>query len=472
MIIKKILLGLCCGMAAGSTFILAQEEIKNGVIIDRVVCRQSPAHSYALYLPSDYSPDKSWPILYALDPAARGRVPVECFVQAAERYHFIVAGSNDSRNGPWETIYLAAVALRTDTRERFSIDPQQAYVTGFSGGSRAASMFMRFTGQPVAGIIGCGAGLAADLWPIDIRPATYCGLIGIEDFNYLEMLDLEEKLEEKGMAHRFLVFDGPHAWPPPDICRRALGWLACLAMAQGTRPCDENLAQEVFEAELGAARALEASGDLLQAVKDYQALVAAFKDRAEPLGLPSMIDRLKQSLDFKKALQLEQSLKEKESRFVDSYQRFLLSVEQNPPDNQELHKMLSGLGLNALINKAEKDGRPEEKAMARRSLSGLDINAREKGYEYFKKRDARRSILFFEVAARAGSLAPASQRVDYYNLACAYAQAGKAGEALANIRKAVENGLTDLRLLENEEAFQPLRQNPDFQQILKNLKDK
>ncbi|MCI0656054.1 MAG: hypothetical protein L0170_03170, partial [Acidobacteria bacterium] len=43
-----------------------------GTLHDRIATAEDPSHSYALYLPSDYSPDRRWPVLYAFDPAARG----------------------------------------------------------------------------------------------------------------------------------------------------------------------------------------------------------------------------------------------------------------------------------------------------------------------------------------------------------------------------------------------------------------
>jgi len=469
---KKALFTLCCYFTLGSRLLCAQDELKNGVILDKVVCRQSPNHSYALYLPTGYSPDKTWPILYALDPAARGKVPVERFAQAAEEFHVIVAGSNGARNGPWGAIYSAVIALREDTRLRLSIDPKQIYVTGFSGGSRAASMFMRITGEPVAAIMACGAGLATELSPSDVGPAFYYGVVGVEDFNYQELVGLEEKLEEKGLPHRFLVYDGPHNWPPPEICRRVLGWIVCRAMVQGLRPNEEKTVQEVFGAELEAARTLEASGRIVQAVKDYEALAAAFKGLAEPLGLRAKIDQLKHSPDYAKTLKKERARRDQEKRFVETYRSVLVSIERNPPDLVDLYQMLFDLGLGGLAKKAEKSDRPEEKAMARRLLTGLEIDASEKGNEYYSQRDARRAILFFEVAVKASGPFPTWRRVNHFNLACAQALAGHTKNALANIRKAIENGLTDPELLEKEEAFQSLFQNQDFQKILKSLREK
>jgi hypothetical protein len=43
-----------------------------------------PSQSYALYLPSNYSPRWSWPVIFAFSPIARGRVPLERLQEAAE----------------------------------------------------------------------------------------------------------------------------------------------------------------------------------------------------------------------------------------------------------------------------------------------------------------------------------------------------------------------------------------------------
>ena len=74
--------------------------------------RGDAAQSYALYLPSAYSGDRRWPIIYCFDPGARGPVPVRLF-RAAEKYGYILVCSNNSHNGPWEPINRAMQAVWT-----------------------------------------------------------------------------------------------------------------------------------------------------------------------------------------------------------------------------------------------------------------------------------------------------------------------------------------------------------------------
>src|SRR5215472_2955105 len=89
-------------------------DLPRGQIVPDVRCTADETESYALYLPSTYSPDRAWPAIFAFDPAARGRVPVERYQAAAEQYGYIVAGSNNSRNGSWEVSTRAARAMILD----------------------------------------------------------------------------------------------------------------------------------------------------------------------------------------------------------------------------------------------------------------------------------------------------------------------------------------------------------------------
>ena len=114
-----------------------QRDSKNQ-IVEKLECLNDSSQSYALYLPANYTPDRKWPILYALDPGARGKTPVEHFKEAAEKYGWILAGSNNSRNGPWRRAAEAWSAMTKDMHQRFSIDDDLVYATSFSGGARMA----------------------------------------------------------------------------------------------------------------------------------------------------------------------------------------------------------------------------------------------------------------------------------------------------------------------------------------------
>src|SRR6266496_1939550 len=152
--------------------------IPKGQIVEKLECLNDSSQSYALYLPSNYTPARKWPILYALDPGARGKTPVEHFKAAAEKYGWILAGSNNSRNGPWRRSADAWSAMTKDTHQRFSIDDDRVYATGFSGGARMALQIAQLCQDCLAGVIASGAGFPAGLAPSTSMHFLFFGTTG------------------------------------------------------------------------------------------------------------------------------------------------------------------------------------------------------------------------------------------------------------------------------------------------------
>ena len=147
-----ILAALTGGWARGET--LAQ-----GQIIDEVQCAADASQHYALYLPSNFTPLRKWPVILAYDAGGRGRRGVERYIDAAEKYGYIVAGSNNSRNGPWDVSLQAAQAMTADVEKRFTIDPKRVYTAGMSGGARVAMKLAMDSGT-IAGVFASSAGVS------------------------------------------------------------------------------------------------------------------------------------------------------------------------------------------------------------------------------------------------------------------------------------------------------------------------
>jgi poly(3-hydroxybutyrate) depolymerase len=206
-------LALCAVLAGG-------EGLPRGTVVPSVACTENPKQTYALYLPSKYTPERKWPVLYCLDPGARGRLPVERFAAAAEREGFIVAGSNNARNGPLEPVKEAIGAMTFDTRRRFAIDDGRVYSAGFSGGARVALAWAH--GSDLAGAVACGAAFGGKEIP-PVRFRAYLAA-GVDDFNYDELRALSVALGKGGTAHRFVEFEGGHEWLPATLAAEALAF--------------------------------------------------------------------------------------------------------------------------------------------------------------------------------------------------------------------------------------------------------
>src|SRR5678815_5301907 len=82
------------------------EQPQPGKLVEHVTCPADPSQTFSLYLPSAYETTRRWPLLLVFDPGGRGARAAEVFRDAAERYGWIVAASENSRNGPWEPCLL------------------------------------------------------------------------------------------------------------------------------------------------------------------------------------------------------------------------------------------------------------------------------------------------------------------------------------------------------------------------------
>ncbi len=259
------------------------QELPAGQVIDRVTCAADPSQSYALFVPANYTPSRPWPVIFAFDPGGRGRVPVERYQAAAERYGYIVVGSNNSRNGGMEFPRVLA-ALTNDVAARLALNPRRVYLAGMSGGARTA-LGVALASKEIAGVIASSAGYPDS----NIRKTLSFPLFataGTEDFNHLEMRKLDRALTT---PHRLAIFDGGHVWLSSELALQAVEWMQLHAMKAELEPRDDAEIDRMLAARVAAAgtgsdkdtfRALQAIADDFQGLRD----VSAFARRAAELG--------------------------------------------------------------------------------------------------------------------------------------------------------------------------------------------
>jgi len=457
-------------VSTGLSFPLtAAEGFVKGEIIDKALCKADPEQSYALYLPIDYSIDKKWPILYAFDPGARGRIPLELFKPAAEKYGYIVVCSNNSRNGPTEPIQCAIWAVWRDTRARFSIDPNRIYSTGFSGGARVASRFHRLTGNTCAGIIACGAGLSKAIADLGmIKPAAWYGIIGLADFNYRELTDLDRAFDETDVLHRVKVIESNHRWPPKEICTHAVEWMEVNAIKKGTRKKDNSLVQTLYQEALNRAHNLEVADKIYYAADTYEAAQVLFDGLVDTSKAEKKKTQLKKSNAYKKFQNDEEKRLQRERDFIRNYQRITYFIKNPQTKRVRLEEILRQLRIDYLLKEANNTKDIYNSSLAFRMLHDLNIRAGREGGEYLQKGDYEKAILFFEISAKTSQVNPFSF-YQLYNLACAYSLSKQKKNALKSLKLAVEAGFKNRAHMEKDPDLDYIRKEKAFKEIKDNL---
>lgn len=347
-------------------------ETPRGQIVAEVHCAADPAQSYALYLPSAYTADREWPVIFAFDPGGRGLNPVERYQAAAEKYGYIVAGSNNSRNGDWEVTKAAVAAMTSDIAARFNISQKREYVAGMSGGARVA-LGVGLSSPAVAGVIASSAGYP-DNTPRKELPFPVFETAGTEDFNLLEMRDMDRDLTS---PHRLVVFAGPHLWPPAEVATEAVEWMEIQAMKSGRKARDQAEADAIFASRAAAvsldrtdAATLYEAGSIAEDFKGLED-VTRFAARAAALKADKRVrDEQKKELD----LETEERLND---QVILGEEALLTDADRRAEALKQLRRR-----WQALSEKTQAAADTPERRMARRILSGLSSTITTKDPDY------------------------------------------------------------------------------------------
>jgi predicted esterase len=443
------------------------QDFEKGKLIERVVCQGDSGQSYALYLPSAFDPGKKWPILFLFDPAARGAAGVEAFRAAAETYGWILAGSNNSTNGPMRESAAAAWAVWADALKRLPLDERRVYASGFSGGARVASVFPQVIGRAIAGVIGCGAGLSAGIKTGELKAAAYFGLTGLADFNYGEMKNLDLAFDPSGVPHRFLFFEGVHGWPDQPLCARAVSWMEVMAMKGGLQPKDEKLAAAVVGRELEEARSFEDAGRVFWAVDRLEAAGILAGGLVEIPGLGARIEGLKTRKEYGQFLGAEKRRDKRADEFRSSFGGAFGMVEEDEAGGgSAVYMALKEMGIAFLKKEAKNEKTLEDRSLASRLLFEFSFAAQARANDLFQKDDLVRAAAYFDLAIAACEEGLFRERYLYFNRARIAALAGDKKRALDFLAAAVDKGLADIDLLENTKALDPIRKTDRFREIL------
>ena len=437
-----------------------------GVVVPEVLEKADPSQTFSLYLPSNYSPATRWPVIYAFDPAGRGKVPVELLSPIAEKRGYILLGSNSSRNGPAREALAAALALWQDSRARFAIDPHQSYTTGFSGAARNAFVFADQCGC-VQGVIAAGGGLPPLAGPLRSLSYGVFLTVGTYDFNYPELVTLEQELDSIHVPNRLRRFEGEHQWPAADVMAGAVDWLGLKAMQENRRPIEEARIAESRARALERAKADEQAGDLLSAYEEYRKSAEDFQGLADSAEFANRAAGMKNSPELRKAEKQEQEDMARQHRMVEGIEQQLTSLTSG--SNQLGPRLSDIIPAVAEVRDAAKHAKSaRDVRVTRRAVGELFATAYEAGEGRLARGDARAAELYFQVA---GEVAPEAASPQF-ELAKVYVKLGDKKRALHALELAVTKGLKNPSLLRDSPELAPLREEPRFQELVSQLEGK
>ncbi len=452
-----VLLTGCMGSQKKSHYtkkVVSVLPLKKDTLYNSVTAIKDSKYKYALYIPDKKG---ALPIIFFFDAHARGSLPVKKYKTLADRYGFILAGSNNSKNGmqPYERNNIIYNFME-DVERRTPFDPTRVYVSGFSGGARIASGIGLYNSN-IAAVIACAAGFPQS----NVHPKsdfTFIGIVGNKDFNYLEMQTLDRKMEGMKLKHCLLVFDGKHEWPSEKIMEQAFRLLQLQAMQKENIQKNDSLITlciNNYKMEINAAQ------------KDNNLLQAAALCRQEQVfmsGLSNIsyckkqLNKIDKNPAFNKQRYDTQLLMDKEQKLQ---QTLLRAIEVK--DSVWWRKELAQLKSKSM-NLKNKD----ERVMYNRLLNYLSLISYLYADNTFKKNDFEQTGKFLFIYKTAD---PDNPEV-WFMKAEYYASNGKPFKVLPTLKKAIAKGFNEPARIEHNRFFHPFFDKPEFQDIVKQLKRK
>ncbi len=444
------------------------DELPTGQVIPQVVSLAESKYSYAIYLPSYYSAERSFPVIIAFDPGARGIVPVSRFKDAAEKYGYILVASNNSRNGLPNAISEPIINdVIGETLKRFLIDRNRVYLAGLSGGARLALGIALAMKGGAAGVVICGAGFPPNSEPTKDLPFVIYGTVGDEDFNYSEMRMLNETLSKLNLAHHIQIFEGTHEWASSELCIKAVEWLELQAMKTNRRKRDDAFVDSGWKRQSEEAAEFQASGKAFENFNAVNALVQDFRVLRDVSEMEKNLAALREDKAVKQALKNDKEDIAKEARLANQ----LISpgmelIQSNVDDPPGKIKEIRDLAVD-IRKRSEITENTADRRLTRRVLRSALAYYRETATLNFipnKKYDA--ALVYLAIGAE---LAPKNSMIPI-EVARIYAITNQKKQALRSLQSGVEKGYSDIKALENDKAFEGLHGERDWTKLIEKMK--
>lgn len=434
----------------------------SGKVHEHISCKENTLYTYALYLPSSCSnrfsnsPDqKRFPVVLAFDPHGDGSLPVKLYSKLAEKYGFILVGSNDSRNmqPPAESEAVIEAMFR-EIENRLPIDTSAIYLMGFSGGSRVATATAMYW-PVVKGIIGCGAGFPSNVQP-PMYKFDYFGIAGLGDFNLSEMVALDKTLAQMNFRHFFLEFDGIHGWPGSKEIEKAWIWNCCNAMKDGHLKKNDSLIAMFSKHMTADYDSLAGHSRLLYARQALAFSISCLDGLADVSALKSKLTSLEASAQYKEEMK-----------------KFSAVMEQEQKEQQMLMDALYTKDLKwwkARIDKYREntDSRlsAADTLMNHRLLAFLGLLCYSNANALLKQNDLKQTQLVIGVY----TLVEPENPEPYYVMAVMSAKVNDTLQSLNWLKKSVDVGFRNQARAQSQPEFAILKENTQFFNLINRMK--
>lgn len=442
-----------------------QLVLKKGIILDNLQVQDSLPDRFSLYLPTQFSTTKHWPLLVIFDLQGKEKQALSMFVQAAEQEGYILAAPQVFDSISLSNNILKAGRTIQKVLELLPIQKSRIFTAGADSGARFANLVPIFI-KDVSGVISIGAPISnADLLNVK-RPFHFVGIVDKKNYNYAPMLATEKVLDRFRFPNQILIYEEGKDWPPLPYLKKSLQLFSLSSMARGAATKDTAYIEAAYQEDLIKVNRLKNSGKLMKAEQFLGELMSVYGAHKNLDSLRLVQRDVRRDKLFRAQKRAENAAFLKESLLKEDFQYYM--------EEDLVTHNFNNLGWwnyqRSEIEKFMNSANPSEKEMGYRLLGYVNALAEDNidlvNAEELIDEDALAFLYMLKTI-----LEP--ENFDFYMKVISLSSKNEDfGTALFYLEEALKKGFSDRELLYNLEHTALLRIDPKFNKLVSEyLKD-
>jgi hypothetical protein len=281
-------------------------SLRKGAVVDSLPINDSISESFAMYLPTNFSNEKKWPIVVVFDPAGRGISSARLFSQASGAQGYLIAASNNiSSQDSLITNLERGSRLLEKLMLNFPIDENRVYTAGLEEGALVASALPAMYPE-IKGVI-----VVEDIWmnkdflARNNKNQTYIGYASYLSDSYNNFQDNFQLFNILNYKSVIYNYPGKKMWPASNLLGHGLGNFTIQAMLDGNQTKDAEIVNNLYELELETARSWRRQLNFYKAYELLELMQEKYK----------YFDKKDEIRDLQKEIRRESLYKEQRTQF-------------------------------------------------------------------------------------------------------------------------------------------------------------
>ncbi|MGW9686995.1 alpha/beta hydrolase [Flagellimonas sp. 2504JD1-5] len=303
--------------------LLSQEMVlKKGAILQSLPVNDSVADTFSLYLPTNFTTEKQWPLLLVFDMEGREKQTLSMFLNSAEEEGYVLAAPQLH-----DSISLSNNMVKTGEAlqrvlEILPIGNSRIYAAGAGSGGRFANLVPLFV-KEVKGALSIGASIANIELLSPKRPFHFIGISNKNNYNYISMRAMKRVLDRFRFPNQLLLYPQSKDWPETSYLSKALQYFTLQAMRKNVISTDSSYVQRAYEADLNRINELKSLKKFLLAEQQMVEMMSIYGVYKNLDSLRNVQKELRKDKVFKGMKRSENAALLKESLLKEDYQYYL-----------------------------------------------------------------------------------------------------------------------------------------------------